>query len=120
MNKVIIIGGVTKEPEYAQTSSGVSVVKMDVAVNRIKAVDGQPNADFFKVVVWRGLADKVKKYVHKGSKVGVVGTLQNRSYEDKDGNKRYVTEIVADEVEFLSSTKEKTEELKEVKEDLPF
>ena len=84
------------------TNGGVSVCTFSIAVQRRFAnQQGERPADFFNIVCWRGLADNCGKYLHKGSKVGVHGSIQNRSYEAQDGTKRYVTEIIADEVEFL-------------------
>lgn len=103
MNKVIIIGNLTRDPELKSTSSGVSVCTFSVAVNRkFTDANGNREADFFTVSTWRGLAENCAKYLSKGRKVAVSGALQNRSYEDKNGNKRTVTEIVADEVEFIT------------------
>lgn len=103
MNKVIIIGNLTRDPELKSTASGVSVCTFGVAVNRSYTdANGNREADFFTVSTWRGLAENCAKYLAKGRKVAVSGALQNRSYEDKNGNKRTVTEIVADEVEFIT------------------
>ena len=103
MNKVYLIGNMTKDVELFETTSGLRIVKFSVAVNRnYSNEDGERITDFFNVVAWRNLADSCKKYLRKGSKVAVVGSLQNRSYEDKDGVSRRVTEIIATEVEFLS------------------
>lgn len=134
MNKVILIGNLTKDPELTTTTSGINVCKMSIAANRSFAnADGERETDFFNVVAWRNIADNCDKYLSKGKKVGVVGRLQSRNYEDKDGNKRYVIEVMADEVEFLTPsgseqqsapapTKKKTySELKSVdSDDLPF
>ena len=107
MNKSILIGNLVRDPEQRTTGSGISVTSFTVAVQRrFKSQDGQQQADFIPVICWRGLAENVAKYCSKGSKVGVVGTVQTRNYEDKNGEKRYVTEVIADEVEFLSSKKE--------------
>ena len=104
MNKVILVGNLTKDPELATTNSGVSVCRFTLAVGRrYQNADGERETDFINIVTWRGLADNCSKYLSKGSKVCVVGSLQNRSYEDKDGNKRYATDIVAEDVEFISS-----------------
>lgn len=103
MNKVIMIGNLTHEPELKTTPSGVSVCKMSIAVKRSFAnADGERETDFFNVVAWRNLAENCAKYLTKGSKAAVVGELQTRSYEDKNGNTRYITEVNASEVEFLS------------------
>ena len=104
MNKVILIGNLTKDPELSETSSGTAFCKFGIAVNRPFAnADGDRETDFFNITTWRGQAETCAKYLAKGKKVCVVGRLQNRSYEDKDGNKRTVTDIVASEIEFLSA-----------------
>lgn len=103
MNHCILIGNVTKDPELKTTPSGVSVCAFSIAVNRPhKGADGNREVDFFNIITWRGLAENCAKYLTKGKKAAVSGEIQNRSYEDKDGNKRYVTEIIASDVEFLS------------------
>lgn len=102
MNKVIEIGNLTKDPEHSTTPSGVSVCKMSIAVNRnFTNANGERETDYFNIVAWRGLADNCARYLSKGKKIAVVGSLQNRSYES-NGEKKYVTEIMADEIEFLS------------------
>lgn len=104
MNKVIIVGNLTKDPELATTNSGVSVCRFTVAVSRrYQNAEGERETDFINVVVWRGQADNCHRYLKKGSKCGVVGQLQTRSYDAQDGSKRYITEVVADEVEFLNN-----------------
>jgi single-strand DNA-binding protein len=103
MNKVILVGNLTRDPELTETPSGVAVCRFAIAVSRDYAnADGNRETDFFNITVWRGRAENCGKYLKKGNKVAVVGRLQTRSYDDKDGNKRYVTDIVADEVEFLT------------------
>ena len=102
MNRATLIGNLTRDPDLRMTNGGVSVCTFSIAVQRRFAnQQGERPADFFNIVCWRGLADNCGKYLHKGSKVGVHGSIQNRSYEAQDGTKRYVTEIIADEVEFL-------------------
>ncbi len=104
MNKVYLIGNLTRDPELSETSSGVIFCRFSIAVNRAFAgTDGTREADFFNITVWRNQAENCGKYLKKGSKIAIVGSLQNRTYEDKEGNKRTVTDIVASEVEFLSS-----------------
>ena len=104
MNKVYLIGNLTRDPEVSETGSGLTLCRFSIAVNRnYSSSDGERQTDFFNITVWRALAENCGKYLKKGSKVAVVGSLQNRSYEDKDGIKRNVTDIVANEVEFLSS-----------------
>lgn len=103
MNKVILVGNLTRDPELSETSSGVAVCRFAIAVSRDYAnADGTRETDFFNITVWRGRAENCGKYLKKGNKVAVVGSLQNRSYEDKDGIKRNVTDVVASEVEFLT------------------
>lgn len=102
MNKVILIGNLTRDPELSTTNSGISLCKFSIAVNRTRAnASGERETDFFNIVTWRGLADNCGKYLGKGRKVAVFGQIQTRTYDDKDGNKRYATDIVADDVEFL-------------------
>ncbi|MDD4756640.1 MAG: single-stranded DNA-binding protein [Prolixibacteraceae bacterium] len=125
MNKVILLGNLTKDPELITTNSGISVCRFTLAVSRrYTNSSGERETDFLNVVVWRTLADNCGKYLKKGSKCSVVGTVQNRSYEAQDGTKRYITEIVAEEVEFLSTAPKKESEqveMIEVNDDsLPF
>ncbi len=104
MNKVYLIGNLTRDPELAETSSGIKVCRFAIAVNRTYAgSDGNRETDFFNITVWRTQAENCGRYLKKGSKVAIVGSLQNRSYEDKEGVKRNVTDIIASEVEFLAS-----------------
>lgn len=103
MNKVILIGNLTRDPELTETPSGVAVCRFAIAVSRDYAnADGTRETDFFNITVWRGRAENCGRYLKKGNKVAVIGSLQNRSYEDKDGIKRTVTDVVANEVEFLT------------------
>lgn len=102
MNRATMIGRLAKDPDLRTTQSGISVCTFPLAVQRRFADhNGERQADFFNVVCWRGLADNCAKYMQKGRMIAVQGSLQNRSYEDKNGNKRTITEIIADEVEFL-------------------
>lgn len=104
MNKVIVVGNLTRDPELITTNSGVSMCRFTIAVQRrYAAADGNRETDFITVVVWRAQADNCYKYLKKGSKAGVVGSMQTRNYETTDGQKRYVTEVVAEEVEFIST-----------------
>ena len=103
MNRVILIGNLTRDPELTETSSGIAVCRFSIAVSRDYAnSDGTRETDFFNITVWRGRAENCGKYLKKGNKVAVIGSLQNRSYEDKDGIKRNVTDVVASDVEFLT------------------
>ena len=107
MNKVILIGNLTRDPEAFTTQSGVSRSTFTVAVQRRFAnAQGVREADFIPVVAWRQSADFVNRYLTKGSKVAVEGSMQVRSYDAQDGSKRYVTEVIADNIEALGSRDE--------------
>ena len=104
MNRVYLIGNLTRDPELASTTSGVSVCRFSIAVQRrFSNAEGEREADFFNIVVWRAQGENCHKYLKKGSKCAICGSLQNRSYDANDGTKRTITEIVADEVEFLTT-----------------
>lgn len=104
MNKVMLIGNLTRDPEINTTNNGVSVCRFAIAVTRRFAnAEGERDADFINIVVWRNLAETCHKYLKKGSKCAVVGRIQTSSYDAQDGTKRYTTEVIADEVEFLNS-----------------
>ena len=106
-NKVILGGRLTSDPELKQTQSGVPVVSFSIAVNRrFAGKDAAPQADFFNVTAWRATAEFVSRYFRKGSSICVVGSLQNRSWTDQQGQKRYATDIIADEVQFVDSRAE--------------
>ena len=98
MNKVMLIGNLAADPELRQTASGTLTTEVRLGVNRRGKDAG---CDFVTVVCWQTTAEVVCKYLHKGDKVAVAGRLQTRSYVANDGGKRYVTEVVADEVEFM-------------------
>lgn len=109
MNKLMIIGNLTKDPELRTTPTGKSVCNMTVAVNRRKKVEGQPEADFFRVTAWENMADNCAKYLSKGRKVAVTGSVSIHTYQASDGKTRADMEITkADEIEFLTP-KETTE-----------
>lgn len=110
MNRAMLIGRLTKDPELRATGSGISVCTFTLAVDRYAKQVEEKKADFLPVVAWRGQAENCAKYLHKGSQAAVCGSIQTRSYDATDGSKRYVTEIVADEVKFLSSPKQEEEE----------
>lgn len=102
MNKVILVGNLTREPELSTTSSGVSMCRIGLAVSRnYTNSEGNREADFFNITAWRNLAERCGKYLHKGSKIGVTGSLQMRSFE-VNGEKRNTIDIIAEDVEFLS------------------
>ena len=103
MNKAILIGNLTRDPELRTTPSGVSVCTFSIAVSRrFQNQAGERLTDYFNIVAWRQLGETCGRYLAKGRKVSVIGEIQNRSYDGKDGQKRYITEIIADEVEFLT------------------
>lgn len=104
MNKIFIIGNLTRDPELRATQSGVAVCTFTVAVNRRKsgAEAGQQEADFFRVTTWRQMAENCNRFLAKGRKVGVTGTLNLNQYKDSNGLPRYSMEVQADEVEFLT------------------
>ena len=104
-NKVIIGGRLTGDPELKTTPNGVSVTSFTIAVNR-KVKDGEQAADFINVTAWRNTAEFITRYFKKASSICVVGSLQNRNWTDKDGNKRYATEVVADEAYFVDAKNE--------------
>ena len=104
MNKVFLIGRLTIDPELRYTGSNTAVATFSLAVNRnFTNASGEREADFINIVVWRKQAENVKNYLSQGSQVAIDGRIQTRSYDDQNGQKRYVTEVVADNVEFLGS-----------------
>ena len=104
MNKVILIGRLTRDPEMRTTPSGVATTSFSIAVQRNYAnAQGDREADFINCVAWRKQAENIAKYCTKGSQVAVDGRIQTRSYDAQDGTKRYVTEVIADNVTFLGS-----------------
>ncbi|SCW60439.1 single-strand DNA-binding protein [Ruminococcaceae bacterium YRB3002] len=104
MNKVVLVGRLTKDPEVKVTSSQIQFVNFTVAVDRrFKDANGQRQADFINCVAWRQTASFISNYFHKGSRIGIVGSLQTRSYDGNDGQKRFVTEVLVDEAEFVDS-----------------
>lgn len=116
MNKFIGIGNLTKDPELTTTASGVNVARFSIAISRrFENADGERETDFLNCVAWRNLAETIHKYCHKGDKIAVVGSIQVRNYETQDGEKRYVTEIVVDEIEFLTKKNDKETEKTEEK-----
>jgi single-strand DNA-binding protein len=108
-NKVILIGNMTSDPELKQTQGGLSVCSFSIAVNRRFAKDGEQACDFFTIVAWRQQAEFVTKYFKKGMPILICGQLQTRTWTDNQGNKRYATEVVADEVSFVGNNSNNTE-----------
>ena len=109
MNRVILIGRLTRDPELRYTGSNIPVASFTLAVNRpFSNQQGERDADFINIVVWRKQAENCKNYLTQGSQVAVVGSIQTRSYDDNNGQRSYVTEVVADNVEFLGSKNSST------------
>lgn len=116
MNKVVLIGRFTKDPEVKQTPSNLSVCSFTIAVDRkFKDKDGNRQADFINIVAWRQLADIIGQYFHKGSKIGITGSLQSRSYKDQNGNNRTITEVVAEDIDFLDPKQKQEEQEEEIR-----
>lgn len=109
INKATLVGRLTKDPELKQTTNNVSVCTFTVAVDRrFKNAAGEREADFINIVTWRQAAELVAKYFNKGSRIGLVGSIQTRSWDDQDGKRRYVTEVIADEIYFVDSAKDRS------------
>ena len=112
LNKVVLCGRLTADPELKQTTNGTAVVSFSLAVNRryqSKSADGSPaqqQTDFINVVAWRQTAEFISRYFRKGSALCITGSIQTRTWQDQQGQKRYVTEVVADEAMFVDSKNE--------------
>ena len=105
MNRTILIGRLTKDPEVKLTQNQTPYCNFTIAVDRrFKDANGQRQADFINCVAWRQTATFIQKYFRKGSRIGICGSIQTRNYEDQNGQKHYVTEVIADEAEFVEST----------------
>lgn len=103
MNNVVLVGRLTRDPELRTTPNGIATCQVSLAINGLPNQNGERTTDFINVVVWRRQAENLAKYCSKGSQIGVVGRIHSRSYDANDGSKRYVTEVVADNVTFLGS-----------------
>ena len=109
MNKVFLIGNLTRDPEMSETNSGVTMCRFAIAVNRsYSSSDGERQTDFFNVTAWRGLAENVGKYCKKGNKVAVSGSVQIRNYEDNQGIRHTAVDVVAQDIEFLTARNQNT------------
>ncbi len=106
MNNVCLVGRLTRDPELRTTASGLSNCRFSIAVDGRPGANGEPHTDFINIVVWRNQAENVSKYCKKGSLVGITGRIQTGSYEDQDENTRYTTDVVAENIRFLTSKKE--------------
>lgn len=125
MNRTILIGRITKDTEIKETSNNSKLCQFTVAVDRkFKDKDGKRQADFISCLAWGKNAEFINKYFHKGSRIGIVGSIQTRSYADKDGKTVYVTEVVVDEAEFVenanSSASESPKAATQEQPDMPF
>ena len=109
MNKWIGIGRLTKDPELRTTATGTQVASFSLAVNKRFAKE-EPKADFFNVIAWSKQAEFTGKYLKKGMQIAVTGRIENRSWEDNDGKKHYITEVIAEEIEFAESKKQEDKE----------
>lgn len=103
LNQINLMGRLTAEPDYRTTQSGVAVARFTLAVERNYQQNGQKQTDFLEVTAWRGTADFVQKYFHKGQLVAVTGSVQSDNYTDKDGNKRKLWSVQAQQVYFAES-----------------
>ena len=104
INRVVLVGRMTRDPELRRTPQGDAVTSFTLAVNRnYTSRDGQQQADFINCVVWRKPAENVERYCYKGSLVGVEGRIQTRSYDNSQGQKVYVVEVICDSVQFLET-----------------
>ena len=101
MNNVVLIGRLTKDPEMKKTQNDASVVSFNLAVNRRSKSAGQPDADFISCVAWNKTAELMCQYLHKGSLIGVEGSIQTRNYDNQQGQRVYVTEVLVRSVQFL-------------------
>ncbi len=104
MNRVVLVGRLTRDPDLRYTPNGVAVANFTIAINRpFKNQQGEQEADFINCVVWRKTAENLANYMKKGSQIGVDGRVQSRSYEGQDGKRVFVTEVMAENIEFLES-----------------
>jgi len=106
MNKITLIGNLTRDPELSTTSSGISVCRFTIAVNRRFQQGGEKQTDYFRIVTWRQQADNCSRFLAKGRKVAVIGELQASTYQDRNGETRMSLDVQADEVEFLTPRQE--------------
>ena len=105
MNKVILIGRLTKDPELRKTPTDVSVVQFTIAVNRAFQQNGERQADFINCIAWRAQAENLARYIKKGGQIAVEGSIQTRSFDDANGVRKYITEVVCSQITFLESKK---------------
>ncbi|MBO1703375.1 single-stranded DNA-binding protein [Eubacterium callanderi] len=118
MNKVILVGRLARDPELRTTGSGKSVATFSLAVDRRYKAEGQPTADFFNIVAWGKQAETICQYLGKGRQIALTGRLQSRSYDTQDGSKRYVTEVVLEEFDFIGSKNDSAPQNSQPQEDM--
>ncbi len=107
VNSVVLVGRLVSNPEIKELSDGKKVINISLAVQRnYKNINGEYDVDFIRCTIWNGIADNVNEYCHKGDIVGIKGRLQSNNYEDKEGSKKYLLEVMVDKVAFISSKKE--------------
>lgn len=123
LNKAILMGRLTKDPELKTTQNGNSVCSFTLAIDRrFKNQQGERETDFIPIVAWRQTAELAARYFSKGSKMALVGTIQPRSWEDDNGERRYITEVIADEIYFADSKRQQNDQghMPPSDEELPF
>lgn len=108
LNRVVLVGRLTKDPDLRYTPNGIAVANFTIAINRPFKTNGEQQADFINCVVWRKPAENLANYMSKGNQIGVDGRLQSRTFEGQDGKTVFVTEVVADSVQFLESKKQQS------------
>ncbi len=120
MNKVFLIGRLSRDPELRHTSNGTAVCQINVAISRPVGQGKDPETDFINVTVWNKPAENVAKYLSKGRQIAIEGRIQTRNYDNNEGKKVYVTEVIASNVEFLGSANDSNKNVPEPTEDNPF
>lgn len=119
MNKVVMVGRLAQDPKLFSTTNGNSVCSFSIAVDRRRKAEGQPTADFFNVTAWGKTGEIIHQYLNKGRQIAIEGRLENRSYTDKQGNKRTATDIILDNFDFVGGGK-KEDKPEYTDEELPF
>ena len=118
LNQIVLVGRITQDPKVTELDNGKKVCNVTVAIPRsYKNENGEYDTDFVDVVLWNGIAENTAEYCHKGDIIGVKGRIQTSNYETEDGEKRKSTQIVAEKITFLSSSKDKKDDLETTKDD---
>lgn len=120
MNKVILIGRLSRDPELRHTTNGTAVCQINVAISRPVSQGKEPETDFINVTVWNKQAENIARYLSKGRQVAVEGRIQTRNYDNNEGKKTYVTEVIANNVEFLGSANDSNRSSNQAQEENPF